>query len=303
MGADHQNGENRIMVQLPPIRTIMFIPGNNQQFIDNAPSIGADAICLDLEDSIAPQDKLTAREMVKTAIPKIADRKNYVLFCRVNGYDTNLLEEDLLAVCNQDLDVIILPKGTGPEIIRRVDHYLTLIEKQKGLSPGRIQIAPWIETAEGVLNAVEMCKASTRVTMASFGSEDFTHDMGIPRTANSKEIEWANYRVATSCIAAGVIPIAGPEMNYKNETKLRESTEFSKSIGYKGRYCIHPSQVPVVNSLFQPTEVEIEEAKGIIETYERAEKEGLGATGLGGMVVDRPVYVRALAVIANIRKE
>ena len=76
MGADHQNGENRIMVQLPPIRTIMFIPGNNQQFIDNAPTIGADAICLDLEDSIAPQDKLTARDMVKAAIPKIADRKN-----------------------------------------------------------------------------------------------------------------------------------------------------------------------------------------------------------------------------------
>ena len=184
-GVNHQNGENRIMVQLPPIRTIMFVPGNNQQFIDNAPSIGADAICLDLEDSIAPKDKLTAREMVKTAIPKIADRENYVLFCRVNGYDTNLLEEDLLAVCNEDLDVISLPKGTGPEIINRVDHYLTLIEKQKGLKPGRIQIAPWIETAEGVLNAVEMCKASARVTMASFGSEDFTHDMGITRTPNS----------------------------------------------------------------------------------------------------------------------
>ncbi|MFL2640139.1 MAG: HpcH/HpaI aldolase/citrate lyase family protein [Dehalococcoidia bacterium] len=291
------------MVQLPPIRTIMFIPGNNQQFIDNAPGIGADAICLDLEDSIAPEDKLKARAMVKAAIPKIADREKYILFCRVNGYDTNLLEEDLLAVCNEDLDVISLPKGNGPGIIRRVDHYLTLIEKQKGLTPGRIQIAPWIESAEGVLNALEMCQASTRITMASFGSEDFTHDMGIPRTTSSKEVEWANYRVATSCIAAGVIPIAGPEMNYKNENKLRESTDFSKSIGYKGRYCIHPSQVPVVNALFQPTEVEIQEAREIIRTYENAEKIGLGATGLDGMVVDRPVYVRALAVIANIEKE
>ncbi len=303
MGVNRQYGESKLMVQLPPIRTIMFIPGNNQRFIDNAPAIGADAICLDLEDAIAPKDKLKAREMVKTAIPKIADRKKYTLFCRVNGYDTNLLEEDLLAVCDKDLDVISLPKGNGPEIINRVDHYLTLIEKQKGLSPGRIQIAPWIESAEGVLNALEMCRASSRVTMASFGGEDFTHDMGIPRTPSSKEVEWAMYRVATSCIAAGVIPIAGVEMNYKDENQLRESTQFSKSIGYQGRYCIHPSQIPIVNSLFQPTEAEAKEAREIIHAYESAEKKGLGATGLDGMVVDRPVYVRALAVIAKINKE
>ena len=288
---------------LRPVRTIMFVPGNNDKFIENAPTIGADAICLDLEDAVAPKNKIEARNLVGKSIPQIANRSKYLMFCRVNGFHTGLLEGDLSAVIGKDLDVISLPKGDGPEIIRRVDNYLTLLEKNMGLPVGKIQIAPWIESALGVLQALEMCQSSDRVTMASFGSEDFTHDMGIRRTPESKEVEWARYKVATACIAAGVIPIDGPEMDYKNNDQLIKSSRFSKSLGYQGRFCIHPTQVPVVEKIFEPSEDEIKEASEIIEVYENAEKIGLGATGLQGMVIDRPVYVRALAVIANANKK
>ncbi len=275
----------------------MFVPGNNRRFIDNAPSTGADAICLDLEDSVAPGDKVTGRQTVKESLASVAGAGDYQVFVRVNGLDTGLLEDDLLAVVGPNIDGISLPKAHTPEVVRTVDRYLTLLEVNQGLPKGSIRLAPWIESAEAVLNARDICRASDRVVAASFGSEDFTIDMKIQRTRSSKEVEWARYAFATACAAAGVAAFDAPEMDYKNTETLEQDAAFVRSIGFTGKFCIHPSQVSVVNRLFRPNEIEVEEAHRVVEVYEQAERDGRGAVGMDGMVVDRPVYVRALALL------
>ncbi|MDA1096407.1 MAG: CoA ester lyase [Chloroflexi bacterium] len=277
----------------------MFVPGNNERFIANATSTAADVVCLDLEDSVAPADKAAARAMVKSALPTVARPDKYLLFVRVNGLDTGLLEDDLVAIMGPHVDGISLPKAHRPEIVLAVDHYLTALEAAAGLPRGRIRIAPWIESAEGVLKAFDICRSSSRVVAASFGSEDFTIDMHVQRTQTSKEIEWGRYAVATACAAAGVAALDAPEMEYRDLERLEDDARFVRSIGFKGKFCIHPTQVAVVNRVFQATEAELSDARRIVVAYEEAERQGRGAIGLDGAVVDRPVYVRAMALIAS----
>lgn len=278
----------------------MFVPGNNPRFIENAPRTGADVICLDLEDSVAPKDKGAARAMVRDALPSVGQVGSYMVFVRVNGLDTGLLEEDLLAIAGPYLHGVSLPKAHSPEIVRQVDHYLTLLEVSRGLPRGTVRIAPWIESAEAVLQAREICRASPRLIAASFGMEDFANDMGIPRTPEGKEVQWARYTVATACAAAGIAALDAPEPNYRDLEQLERDARFLRSIGFRGKFCIHPTQVPVVNRVFQPTPEEIAQAKRIIAAYEEAERQGRGAVGLEGMVVDRPIYLRARALLESL---
>ncbi len=278
----------------------MFVPGNNRRFIENAHTTGADAVCLDLEDSVAPADKVAGRQTVKESIGPVAAAGTYHLFVRVNGLDTGLLEDDLLAIVRPELDAISLPKAHTPEIVQTVDHYLDLLEVERGIARGSIQIAPWIESAEAVLNAVAICRSSDRVTAASFGSEDFTIDMKIQRTPSSKEVEWARYAFTTACAAAGVAALDAPEMDYRNTDALQRDASFTRSIGFTGKFCIHPTQIPVVNRIYRPSETEIEEAQRIVEVYEQAERGGRGAIGMDGVVVDRPVYVRAQSLLERV---
>ena len=284
----------------PLLRSVMFVPGNNRRFIDNAHTTGADAVCLDLEDSVAPADKAAGRQMVKDSIGSVAAAGSYYVFVRVNGLDTGLLEDDLLAVVGPELDGISLPKAHNPEIVRTADHYLTLLEAERGIPRGSIRIAPWIESAEAVLNAAEICRSSERVSAASFGSEDFTIDMKIQRTPSSKEVEWARYAFATACAATGVAALDAPEMDYRNTDALERDASFTRSIGFAGKFCIHPTQVSVVNRIFRPSEAEVEEARRIVEVYLEAERGGRGAIGMDGVVVDRPVYVRASALLERV---
>lgn len=278
------------------LRSLLFVPAIRPQFIERAHERGADAVCLDLEDSVPPAEKVNGREAARQAIPKML-RTGYLLIVRVNGLDTGLLEEDLNAIVADGLDGISLPKAHTPEIIRQVDAYLTLLEKTRGLPAGRIKIIPWIESAQAVLNAHAICSASPRVIGASLGAEDLTIDMGVARTKPGNEIQHARYVVATACRAAGIIPIDTPELDFRDMPNLERDAQFARSIGYRGKYCIHPDQVAVVNRIFTPSEEEIKQARRVVEAYEEGERRGLGAVELDGAVVDRPVYVRAQALL------
>ena len=277
-------------------RSLLFVPSIMDRFVQRAHERGADLICLDMEDSVPLAEKVGARPKVAEAL-KTMPKTGYLLYVRVNGLDTGLLEEDLAAVVCEELDGISLPKAHSPEIVRQVDHYLTLLETMRGLPVGKVKMIPWIESAQAVLNAEAICAASPRVVGASFGSEDYTVDMRIERTKASKEIEWARYRVAVACRAAGVQAIDAPEMDFQDMEQLERDGRFARSIGYTGKYCIHPGQVEVVNRMFAPTEEEVAYAKRVIEAYEQAERDGRGAVALDGVVIDRPVYLRARVLL------
>lgn len=274
------------------IRSLLFIPAIQQRFIERGPNAGADALCLDMEDSVPADEKQRARDALKETVPNIP-RTGYLLFVRVNGLDTGLLEEDLTSVVWPGLDGISLPKAVSADYVKRVDSYLTLLEKQRGMQAGQVKLIPWIESAIGVYKALEICTSSPRLLGVSFGAEDFTIDMGVQRTAGGAEVAWAKSAVAVACRAAGLQPIDTPTMDFRDMLRLESDSLHSKSLGYRGKYCIHPDQVPVVNRLFAPSDDDITAAKRIIEVYEEAEGRGVGAVGMDGQVVDWPIYVRA----------
>jgi citrate lyase subunit beta/citryl-CoA lyase len=278
------------------LRSILSVPGLRQRFIDKAASVPADVILLDLEDSVPSARKLEARERVRAALPCF-DKRGRLLFVRPNDLATGLLELDLDAVVGPGLDGIHLPKTHNAEILLRVDHYLTLLERARGLEAGSVRIIAWIESAEGVTNVESICRASPRLIAASMGAEDYATSLGVMRTREGLEIEYARARVANAALAAGLVPIDCPEPDYQDLEHFERDIGHARALGYRGKYCIHPNQVEIANRVFAPSAEQLCWAERVRDAYEAGEHQGLGAVGLDGAMVDRPIYVRALDLL------
>lgn len=280
------------------LRSLLFVPVLRQRFIEKAPAAGADAVILDLEDSIAVAEKPQARQAVGGALQQLAAAHPQV-FVRVNGLDTGLAEEDLYAAVGPGLAGISLPKAHGPDAVRQVDAYLTLLERVRGLPPGGLRLLLWIESARGVLAAEQTLAASLRVLAACFGAEDYTAEVGITRSDGMEEVAWARTRVAVAAHAAGVLPLDTPAAEFRDLPKVRAEAESARRVGYRGKHCIHPDQVPVCNDVFGLSETEAAWARRVVAAYEEGERAGLGAVALDGAMVDRPVYLRALRLLGR----
>ena len=280
------------------LRSLLFVPAHRPRFVERAPSAGADVVCLDLEDSIPWDEKPHARDIAKETIPDMP-RTGYLLFVRVNGLYTGLLEQELDAIVGPQLDGISLPKTDSARTVLRVDAYLTELEKARGLPVGQVKIIPWIETAIGLVNAYEICAATPRLIGASFGGEDFATDMAFKRTPDSKEIEYPRAAMAVACVAANKQAIDTPEPDYADLEHLERDSRFALSLGYRGKYCIHPSQVEIVNRVFSPAPEEVEEARQVVDAFEQEGiAKGLAAIAVDGKMIDTPIYVRARRLLS-----
>ena len=277
---------------IPILRSILFVPSIVERFVARAPETGADVVCLDVEDSIPPAEKAKARAMAADAID-IMPRSGQATFVRVNGLHTGLLEDDLLAVVRPGLDGIVLSKTHSAEMIQRVDHYLTLLERQQGMESESVSIIPLIESAEGILNSRDICGASARLVGASLGAEDLAVDMGLQRSEAAREIEWPRAQLATAAIAAGLVAIDTPEPDYTDMEHLERDSRFARSVGFRGKYCIHPGQVEVVNRVFSPTEEEVAEARNVVRLLEEGIAKGRAAIPVNGKMIDTPIYWQA----------
>lgn len=278
------------------LRSILSVPGLRDRFIDKAQSVPADVVLLDLEDSVPAARKAEARERVRAAVPRF-DKRGRLLFVRPNDLATGLLERDLDAVVVPGLDGIHVRKTHDPGVLERVDHYLTLLEHARGLAAGSIRIIAWIESTEGVANVEQICRASPRLIGASMGAEDYATSLGVMRTRAGVEIEYARARVANAAVAAGLVPIDCPEPDYRDLEHFERDIRHARELGYRGKYCIHPSQVEIANRVFSPSADQLHWAARVRDAYEAGEREGLGAVGLDGAMVDRPIYVRALELL------
>jgi len=275
------------------MRSVLTVPVTNPRFIEKAPATGADVICLDLEDSIAPAEKEGARTLAAQGVGSIP-RGPYAVFVRVNGEHTGLLDADISAVALPGLDGLIVSKASSPETIGDVDRLLSRLESERSMPEGSVVIAPLIETAAGVMASLDICRASPRVTAAVFGAEDFATDMGIPRTREGEEIRWARAHVAVACHAARIIPIDTPDPDYTDEAYLEREMALARSFGYRGKLVIHPTQVAIANRVFTPSEAEIADARSIVELFEREGlAQGRAAIPFEGKMIDTPIYERA----------
>jgi len=262
----------------------------------------------DLEDSVPSTEKAAARAIVAEHIPTLA-KSGKLLAPRVNSMKSGLAEDDIAAVVSKEIIGISIGKIGNAKEVKILDQILAKAEKRAGVPVGHTMIFPWLETAEAVINAYEICMANDRIRWTAFGAEDYSADMGISRTVDEVEsksggepepgLAYARSAVAVAARAAGVHALDTPYTKFRDPEGLRAEAMLAKSIGYKGKLAIHPAQVEVIESVFMPTEAEIARARRVLEIAAEAESEGRGSISLDGEMIDIPVILRAQNVLRD----
>jgi len=267
----------------------MYTPGNNQRMIQKMPTLGADVLVLDLEDSVPPAEKETARFMSKEAIPTLVDCGSYI-FSRLNDWRTGLTEGDLEAIVQPGLDGVVLSKTESNDDVSRLDAKITELEKERSLKVGSIAIQCLIETAKGVANAYQSAIASKRVNSLVFGAVDYTRDMRVTLTSEGSEILVPRSWTAICARAAGSIAIDPPYPAYRDEEGFIKSCKVGRQLGFEGRMLIHPTQIESSHAVYAPTKEQIEYAKEVVQVFEDGMKQGVASVPLRGQMLDIAVY-------------
>jgi citrate lyase subunit beta/citryl-CoA lyase len=278
-------------------RSFLFAPGNHQRRVEKSLTLGADAVILDLEDAVANAEKAATRRMVVEALRGSRRCKGYV---RVNSLGTEWCHGDFVAVVTAGVDGIVLPKVECASDLRTAEWLLGALEREHGLAAGSIDLIPIVETGLGFSNLASIARTATRTRRIAFGAGDFTLDVGI--TWSPDEAELLPYRTAfvVESRAAGLEPpIDTVWVALKDSEGFRRSVQRAKDLGFQGKLCIHPDQVPVVNDCFRPSEAELAHARSVVVAFEEAERNGLAAIQVNGKFVDYPIVYLAQRVIAR----
>jgi len=286
------------------MRSLLFVPANGGPKLDKAVASGADAVIIDLEDSIAPERKDTARAAALAFLKRAsAASERPRLLVRINGLDTGMTDADLDAIVAGTPDAVVLPKAEGAASVVHLDAKLTAREAIAGVSEGHIKIlAQAVETAAGLFSAGTFRGASARLIGLTWGPEDLSAELGAAANRNADGALTEPYRLARSlCLyaaaAANLPAIETVFVDFRNSEGLLRDTEAARRDGFTGRLAIHPAQVPIINDVFTPTSAEIEKAKAVVAAF--AAQPGAGAVGIEGKMYDRPHLVRARALLAR----
>ncbi|MEM3464501.1 MAG: CoA ester lyase [Candidatus Bathyarchaeia archaeon] len=279
------------------LRSVLFTPGNNMRMIYKIPTLTADAVILDLEDSIPMAEKDTARVFIRDSLDVVSSGTSDV-YVRVNGLMTGLTAEDCEFVVQKGVTGIMLPKVESREEVIEAEKIIGELEKKRGLEVGSITLIPTLETAKGVINAYEIATSSRRNIAIGFGAVDFTRDMGTSLSKEGTELFFARSLVAIAARAAGVQALDTVFIDLADKEGLVKDAMLAKQLGFKGKFLIHPSQIEPVNRIFSPSEKEIEYAKKVVNAFKEAEAKGLGAASLEGRMIDVAVYKQAEDLLA-----
>ncbi len=284
------------------MRSVFYIPGNNEKLVSKAPSIPADIITLDVEDSVPPAEKPKAREMIRENL-KYAGEGGSIVYVRINNWETEMTNDDCEAVVHECLSGICLAKCGGPEHVIRLDWKLEELERRRGLEVGSIAIQLLIETAKGVINAYPSAIASKRVNSLIFGAVDYTKDMRVKLTSEGEEQYYARAHTPVAARAAGCVAIDCPFVAYKDIEAFEKSTAFGRQLGYEGRMLIHPSQIEPSHRIYTPSPEDVEWAQGVVKVFEEEGiAKGAAAVSYQGKMVDTPVYENAKTVLATMEE-
>ncbi len=282
---------------MPILRTLLFVPGNQERRLERARSVPADALILDLEDSVPPAEKESARKMVAASVGGLASGRQEI-FVRINSLATPYARADIQAIVTKGLRGICLPKSESASDVQQADALLTDAEKRAGLSAGSTGLLPLVETPKGILNVYEIATSSPRVLGVNFGAEDYALEMGVTRTKEGAEIYYPRIVIGLTCHAANVLAIDCVYTDVRDKEGLLKETRSVRQMGFQGKMVIHPDQVDPVNQIFTPSEEEVAYARRVVQTFEVAVSQGLASTALDGKMVDAPVAERARNLLA-----
>ena len=270
-------------------RSRLYIPGTMPKFMLNAGIHQPDAIILDLEDSVAPPEKSSARFIVRNAL-RTLDFFGAEPMVRINQGDLGL--QDLEAVVPQPVHLILIPKAETADQIRAVDEKIAAISEACGRREP-VFLMPILESALGIVNAPAIAQASGSNVALAIGLEDYTADLGTPRTLEGQESFFARGMVVNAARSAGLQAIGTVFSDVDDMEGLRAAALEAKALGFDGMGAIHPRQIRIIHETFAPTEEEIERAKEIVLAFDEAQAKGLGVVSLDTKMIDPPVVKRA----------
>jgi citrate lyase subunit beta/citryl-CoA lyase len=284
-------------------RSRLIMPANEKKYVEKAHRRNADAVVLDLEDSVPLSEKVATRAVLKDAIP-LAGRGGSDVLVRVNHRD-ELLRGDVEASVWPGLDGIFFPKVETGEQVRALDRLLADLEPKRGLAPGHIKISVIAETLKGYLNLQEIAGASDRIDSLSLGTEDFATNTGMEMTEETYNA-WLIPRMQIVFVARayGKLPLnlVGSMAGFADTAGFEKLAVLSYKHGFLGSSCIHPGNVEILNRCFTPTQEAIDHSRKLIDAFERSLAAGRASAALEGKMIDYPHYEKAKQVLERHAK-
>jgi citrate lyase subunit beta/citryl-CoA lyase len=291
-------------------RSMLFVPGTRRDMMEKAARSSADAVCLDLEDAVAPAQKAEARREVVRAL-RTLEFGGRTRVVRVNAVETPWTWEDLAEVvrgAEGHLDAVMLPKAGSARDVQFMDTLLDQLDRGLGLERP-VALMVQIETAAGFLHVKEIAGASGRLSTLVFGSGDYAASMRMPlvNIGMTDEFDAAvpghrfhavMHAIVAAARAHGLACWDGPYANYTDAVGLGAACRLARAMGFNGKQCIHPAQLPVVNEAFSPTAAEVERARQVVAAYDATVTAGQGAVGVGGTMIDAANLRMARTILA-----
>lgn len=288
---------------MKPVRIALFAPGSKERVMAKALESGADAVILDLEDSVPVAAKAEARALVAKTIDEVAARGGAApaVFVRTNGAATGLLDDDLAAIVRRRLDAILLPKAENVTEVQHAAAALDRLEAAAGIKAGTVEIILQIESALGVYRCFDLIQASPRVTATCVGSArdgDLQTSLGCAWSMDGPELLYSKSKVLLDTRAANAYPLDGVFADLGDEQGLIEDSTLSARLGYLGRTVIHPKQIAPVRRAYAVPEADVVYYRKVVAEFEAVEKTGAAAITVDGKLVDYAMYQRAKRVLA-----
>lgn len=281
-------------------RALLFVPGDSQRKIEKAVTLGADVVCLDLEDGVALNQKAAARATVRAALEAQAFGRSERMV-RLNRVGSGWEAEDLAVIGPGRPDSVLLPKVEDAQAVRWLDAALTDLERAQGWPAGQIELLAMVETARGIVALQEIAGAAPRLTTLIFGAEDLAGDIGAVRTRAGWEVFYARSAVVTHAAAFGLQALDMVFVDYTDQEGLVREARQGAEMGFAGKQIIHPNQIGPVQAAFTPDAAAIAQAQRVVAAYDAYQAAGQGAFALDGKMVDMPVVLAAQRVLAKAR--
>ena len=281
----------------PVWRSLLYVPTHLEKFVSKAHTRGADAIILDLEDAVPPDQKESARSVVQDAARQVGQAGADVLV-RINQ-PLSIAVRDVEAAVSPAVRALSLPKVESASQVQLLDELVTAVEIERGMNSGHTLFLVLIESAEGLSAMAEIGGASPRVVAMTIGGEDLSADIGME--SGEDTLFLPKQMMIQACARARIMPIGviGAIASLEDGDAYLEMARRSRRFGYVGSSCVHPKQVPILNQAFTPDDDEIAHATRVVESAAEAEKAGRGAIVLDGKMIDAPVVARAKRTLAR----
>jgi len=285
------------------LRSFLFVPGTRTNLVPKALATGADAVILDLEDSVPPPQKEEARKLVSIELAQSPER---LTFLRINHPKFGNLDKDLAVLASHGAQAVMVPKVEHAGDIEEVDARLAAHELGAGLQGGAISLVVVIESSVGLRNLFDTVSHTNRVRGAALATAeegDFMCDIGGKWTATGEALTYARGKFVCDARAAKMTWLVdGAFMQLANEPALERESQLARTHGFNGKVAVHPRQVKSINQIFSPTDAEVERAQKLIDAYREAESRGRGAIQFEGMMIDRANIQRAEQILSLARR-